>query len=321
MRRILLLVSLILLFLIGCLTQPIVVCNKPYILVGTECCLDQNNNSVCDKDETINENKSLEKINETRFLPLPKPNASAILDVIRLDGNGYFTDGYYLNRVEFVIKNTGVVDIIEPLLRIGISGVSSNEIKLKNTTIKAKGMVNLVNQLPNILVSPHKKQEIRVELIDGGRILSNEVYSYYFSAYTYVKPEVNTINNPENIDLVGSQKYGYELTIVDVIFGSNNYLNSVSVKINQPSQYIPVRDIKEPILDVFVMTDSQGDLTLYNKMEKLDVSIVKDSSFTKEIPIGLRIHDSVEIYVLLRDGSDSTVLASANENQYFTNNQ
>ncbi len=27
------------------------VCNRPYILVGTECCLDQNGNNVCDKDE------------------------------------------------------------------------------------------------------------------------------------------------------------------------------------------------------------------------------------------------------------------------------
>ena len=28
-----------------------VTCNKPYILVGTSCCLDQNDNSICDKDE------------------------------------------------------------------------------------------------------------------------------------------------------------------------------------------------------------------------------------------------------------------------------
>lgn len=28
-----------------------VVCNKPYILVGTSCCLDSNNNGICDKDE------------------------------------------------------------------------------------------------------------------------------------------------------------------------------------------------------------------------------------------------------------------------------
>ncbi|MDP3734207.1 MAG: hypothetical protein Q8R37_03175 [Nanoarchaeota archaeon] len=31
-----------------------VVCNKPYILVGTECCLDKNDNSICDRDETGN---------------------------------------------------------------------------------------------------------------------------------------------------------------------------------------------------------------------------------------------------------------------------
>lgn len=28
-----------------------IVCNSPYILVGTECCLDQNHNGICDKDE------------------------------------------------------------------------------------------------------------------------------------------------------------------------------------------------------------------------------------------------------------------------------
>jgi len=37
-------------FLSGCLGQP--TCNKPYILVGTDCCLDSNNNSICDNDET-----------------------------------------------------------------------------------------------------------------------------------------------------------------------------------------------------------------------------------------------------------------------------
>jgi len=32
----------------GCV-EP--VCNKPYILVGTSCCLDQNNNNVCDSED------------------------------------------------------------------------------------------------------------------------------------------------------------------------------------------------------------------------------------------------------------------------------
>ncbi len=40
-----------LLFLYGC-EQP-VVCNKPYLLVGTECCLDNDDNKICDADETF----------------------------------------------------------------------------------------------------------------------------------------------------------------------------------------------------------------------------------------------------------------------------
>lgn len=46
---ILILVSLSLLVFIGC--QERVVCNSPYILKGTECCLDNNANSICDTDE------------------------------------------------------------------------------------------------------------------------------------------------------------------------------------------------------------------------------------------------------------------------------
>ncbi|MFC1774975.1 hypothetical protein ACFLZN_01520 [Nanoarchaeota archaeon] len=42
-----------LLSVIGCDTISIdgVTCNKPYIKVGKECCLDQNENSICDSDE------------------------------------------------------------------------------------------------------------------------------------------------------------------------------------------------------------------------------------------------------------------------------
>ena len=46
-------------FLASCQTKPI--CNSPYILVGTSCCLDQNNNSICDNDEQINSPKLLDK--------------------------------------------------------------------------------------------------------------------------------------------------------------------------------------------------------------------------------------------------------------------
>ena len=48
-----------LLLVIGC-TQEIE-CNKPYILVGAECCLDANDNNICDNDEVIQETTSEEE--------------------------------------------------------------------------------------------------------------------------------------------------------------------------------------------------------------------------------------------------------------------
>jgi len=47
----------------GCSQQ--IICNKPYILVGTECCLDNNNDSICDEDEVMPTNNiKEEKSNE-----------------------------------------------------------------------------------------------------------------------------------------------------------------------------------------------------------------------------------------------------------------
>lgn len=54
-KKILLMLSLLTILLMGCnqlkeATKP--ECNKPYILVGWECCLDNDGNGVCDNDET-----------------------------------------------------------------------------------------------------------------------------------------------------------------------------------------------------------------------------------------------------------------------------
>lgn len=50
MKTRILLVSLLL--VCGCVQEEGVVCDRPYILVGGECCLDKNDNGVCDSDET-----------------------------------------------------------------------------------------------------------------------------------------------------------------------------------------------------------------------------------------------------------------------------
>jgi len=52
----------LLLIMVSCTSTP-VVCNKPYILVGTDCCLDKDDNSICDSDEpTVNEAPKPEEV-------------------------------------------------------------------------------------------------------------------------------------------------------------------------------------------------------------------------------------------------------------------
>ncbi|SRR3989344_9435845 len=36
----------------GCTTSEKIACDKPYILVGNDCCLDKDDNNICDKDES-----------------------------------------------------------------------------------------------------------------------------------------------------------------------------------------------------------------------------------------------------------------------------
>lgn len=43
--------SILFLLIASCAQNQQIICNKPYILVGNSCCLDKNNNNVCDKDE------------------------------------------------------------------------------------------------------------------------------------------------------------------------------------------------------------------------------------------------------------------------------
>jgi len=44
--------------LVSCTNKP--TCNKPYILVGNECCLDKDDNGICDKDETKDVSQKIE---------------------------------------------------------------------------------------------------------------------------------------------------------------------------------------------------------------------------------------------------------------------
>jgi len=64
MKKGLIILLLVLLVLTTSCVEEEISCNKPYILKGTECCLDQNDNQVCDSEEVIHEEEIIEPTEE-----------------------------------------------------------------------------------------------------------------------------------------------------------------------------------------------------------------------------------------------------------------
>lgn len=71
------LLVLTVLILSGCkegITGGAVICNKPYMMVGTDCCLDENDNQICDKDET---EPQAEQVDLPKEQPIEEPKIGA----------------------------------------------------------------------------------------------------------------------------------------------------------------------------------------------------------------------------------------------------
>ncbi|MEM4244938.1 MAG: hypothetical protein QW404_00490 [Candidatus Nanoarchaeia archaeon] len=97
------------LFVQGCekqLQPPKVVCNKPYILVGGSCCLDNNDNGVCDVDE--------KKAEETPIIPEEKPVEETRTEFKLVRGDKLTVAGKSFTLVDFSVfggKLTTTVNI------------------------------------------------------------------------------------------------------------------------------------------------------------------------------------------------------------------
>ena len=101
---------IVIVFVSGCTsqtpsnTQPQqVTCNKPYILVGTSCCLDQNDNSVCDKDEQTEQEETTTTQQEATQQPSGTNYQTCVNDLLKNECKKYgliYTD--YSSAVEFI---------------------------------------------------------------------------------------------------------------------------------------------------------------------------------------------------------------------------
>lgn len=93
MKKLLIILIIGLILISGC--EKEVVCNKPYIQVGTECCLDSNDNSICDKDETVEEERS---ILETQKKTMSKEDLKKEAVKSALIAKGYIVNEVVISR-------------------------------------------------------------------------------------------------------------------------------------------------------------------------------------------------------------------------------
>ena len=135
---------LFLVFIVGCFNkEKQIVCNKPYILVGVECCLDKNDNSICDKDETLKEEISQDNIIQKEEIKTSFTDVInyAIKKVVKIQiklpyKDTYEASGFFVDSNGYVVTNYHVIegftleDIEKYLVIHTYSGVSYDDVEI-----------------------------------------------------------------------------------------------------------------------------------------------------------------------------------------------
>lgn len=196
------LLILAVLVLSGCknsITGGAVVCNKPYILAGNNCCLDENDNKLCDKDETEPQAEQVDQPKEVTEKPVvteepktevkeetvnSKPGEYLIKDgdtvtfedkEITVKGVGILQDGVAatvdVDGVEREIYGTKTVEIIN-----GLKVQILNYEQLKNSVlIKVEKFVLGQNEYlintRTVLQLPGKPEVKIIDILDDGAII------------------------------------------------------------------------------------------------------------------------------------------------------
>jgi hypothetical protein len=98
------------------ISNKTVVCNAPYIRIGTSCCLDNNNNKICDEDEN--------SINNTNNTNKTTDFSEEKLDLIIEEGTNTFTlnDKQYTLEVEEILSDV--------FYKVKLNGVEDSRVDL-----------------------------------------------------------------------------------------------------------------------------------------------------------------------------------------------
>ncbi len=199
--KILVILSLLLLVACNSTEQSSVVCNKPYIQVGTDCCLDVDDNSICDEDEKskesiieINEEKTKEDVDSQEIVNSDDlkevSGIYSIEDQINILLDKVKDNKWTLRYLFLYIKNTGRT-LVEPKVRLNLYKlnydtakyklVSSQEDTLDLISITYAKIIKLDDfyfENTNSLIQPFSKYKLEYTILDSETILKEMNYTF-----------------------------------------------------------------------------------------------------------------------------------------------
>jgi hypothetical protein len=295
MKKIILILLLTMIFIIGCSQN--ITCNTPYILVGGSCCLDKDNNSICDKDETKTEPENInEVIKETVEETKELSEADLFKESILLESKDGVT--LSLDSFDVEIQNENLAKITKIKVTILNKGAKSiipsiNIYLWDEAHLSGASVVQEVLETDGwIEVGHYKTTEFPVSIL------------------------FNEINEEKNLKLVLYEMYGFKATLSRNIYASLiTKFNTTQIgeykegyqkeeKEEEKELFIEIKeDIKShnnynEIKSITAYISNQG--YEFIRSPKINMYIIKDNQSKKENILSSKL----EIRTLSNDGSD-----------------
>ena len=312
------------------------ICQKPYIKVGDDCCLDENDNGICDSNEVIEEEgcpascddgdecttdycSSLTNYEckhdiipgcyeeEEEYVPsvVEEGESAAEMDILRLDGEGYLRFGYKFDLIEVLIKNTGEINI-EPKLKLTATRIFDHKTEIisksekKLDVIEKSQTIHLLDTIPELLMTAaeHTTNEYEFDILIELKD-GDEVLSDVTKKFRITRDAVlskSSIDNPE-LEIINNDK----IWIDDVLYENTKNTADINTVVIETKSI----SVNNPVIDVFI--DGHGEnLALYNKI---------GIDFSTEIPVSFTLKKDedpteVTIIVRLREEGNPEVIAS-----------
>lgn len=207
-------IVLLSLFLIAC--TPKVICNDPYIMVGSSCCLDQNHNNICDQDDSRDgnflqrdniQNESI-KTNESSTSTLTYSTLAKIQKEIQLviDGEASWVEVERGKYFELGARNrASVVVLNEPLVSSAefVEMFNAENWPHEGRFVNLSAYNHLFKPVPDqsfsnsILLQEYRQEGTFVQkethertfLLDNGKVIEYQQLNWEYDRYNYFKGE------------------------------------------------------------------------------------------------------------------------------------